>query len=144
LELPLTEALNCLVCPALSETEVGLTATVTVTVAVGVRETVACADLVGSAELVAVTVTFCCDVTLLGAVYRPLCETEPTAGETDQVTAVFELPLTEALNCWVCPALSDADAGLTLTATVGVGVSVTVALPDLPVIPLVAVTVMLC
>ena len=55
LELPLTETLNCLVCPALSEAEVGVTLTATT----GTRETTALADLDEFAALVAVTVMFC-------------------------------------------------------------------------------------
>jgi len=54
LELPVTDAVNCFVWVALSETEFGLNTTPT-----GARDTVALADLVESAELVAVTMTFC-------------------------------------------------------------------------------------
>ena len=77
----------------------------------------------------------------------------PTAGLRLQVTAVFELPVTVAVNCcvWPCPKL--ACAGLTLTVTGagggvlgaggGVKISVAVALLELSA-TLVAVTVTVC
>jgi hypothetical protein len=59
---------------------------------------VALADLVGSATLWAVTATVC-DVRILdGAVYRPVEEIVPTNGLIDQVTAVFLVPKTVAVN----------------------------------------------
>jgi hypothetical protein len=73
----------------LSETETGLAAKLTVDVDF----------LVGSAELVAVTVTVCALGTEAGAEYIPPGEIVPTAGERDQVTAVFEEPATVAVNC---------------------------------------------
>jgi len=58
----------------------------------------------------------------------------------DQVTAVFELPLTLAVNCWVPPAESDAVPGVTDTETGAL--TFTVAEADLVVsVTLVAVTV---
>src|ERR1039458_452387 len=70
LEPPATVAVNCCVWPAVSDTAVGDIVTV-----IADNVTVALADLVGSARLVAVTVT-CCPVGMLaGAVYRPLLET---------------------------------------------------------------------
>src|SRR4051794_26833374 len=98
-------------------------ATASVTVAVPV--------LVLSAWLVAVTVTVCWVVMLAGAVYRPVLLMLPTFGPIDQVTAVLALPVTVAVNCWVCPAFSVAVAGATETETVTVGVRVTVAVADL-------------
>jgi hypothetical protein len=91
--------------------------------AVGVRETVtgavivmlATACLLGSAPLVAVTVTVCWLLSAAGAVYRPALEIVPTAGFTDQVTAIFVVPVTAAVNCCVCPAERLAVAGDTLT-----------------------------
>jgi hypothetical protein len=54
--------------------------------------------LVGSATLLAVTVTVC-DVRILdGAVYRPAEEIVPTEGMIDQVTAVLLFPETVAVN----------------------------------------------
>ncbi len=57
-----------------------------------VKATVAVAVLVASARLEAVTVTVCALLTLVGAVYRPPLEIEPTRGLMDQDTAV-SLPL---------------------------------------------------
>jgi hypothetical protein len=47
----------------------------------------------------------------------------PTAGLTDQVTVVFDVPVTVAVNCWLCDELKDALAGLTLTLTAEGGLS---------------------
>ena len=81
-----------------------------------VTTTAAVPDLVVSAALVAVTVTFVLTVTV-GAWYRP--ETEIVPSDADQVTAVFELPATEALNCWVPADWTVAVAGETVTTTPG-------------------------
>ncbi len=64
------------------------------------------ADLVLSAALVAVTVY---GPAVLGAVYRPLEEMVPPL--VDQLTAVFVVPLTVAVNCCVAPLSRDAVAG---------------------------------
>ena len=62
------------------------------------KDTTPPADLVGSATLVAVTVTVC-DVRILdGAVYRPAEEIVPTDGLIDQVTEVLLAPKTVAVN----------------------------------------------
>ena len=71
------------------------------TLTMGTNVTAALAVLVVSAALVAVTVTVCCEVTELGAVYRPLLEIVPTAGLSDQVTAVLVVPVTVDVNCRV-------------------------------------------
>ena len=67
----------------------------------------------------------------------------PTAGFSDQVTAVFEVFATVAVNACVC-----ADARVTVpgdTATLTVGVSEIVALAETEELAtLVAVTVMVC
>ena len=86
------------------------------------------ADLVASAAHVAVSVTVWKAETTDGAVYRPLLEMLPTCGEMDQVTPVFELPLTVAVNCCCWPALRLAVPGLIVTA-IGGG-TVTVELAD--------------
>ena len=65
------------------------------------RLTVAVADLLLSATLVALTVTVCGVVTLAGAVYSPVLEIVPTLGLTDHVTAVFGAFATVAENCCV-------------------------------------------
>ena len=95
--LPVTVAVNCCVRPVKSDTEAGLMLTATggggaLTV------TVAVADLVVSATLVARTVNV---PAAAGAVYRPLLDIVPPLA--DQVTAVFEVPVTVALNCCVPP-----------------------------------------
>ena len=60
----------------------------------------------------------------------------------DQVTAVFVLPVTVAVNCCVPPVCSDADVGLMLTATGGGAVTLTLAEADFVLsAALVAVTV---
>ena len=66
---------------------------------------------------------------VVGAVYRPLLETVPLVA--DQVTAVFVLPVTVAVNCCVPPVCNEADVGLRLTTTDGGGaMTVTVADAD--------------
>jgi len=81
----------------------------------GFTVTVALPDLVGSATLVAVTVTVCEVVTVDGAVYSPAVLRVPTAGLNDQFTAVFVVPVTVAVNCCVCEAVRSAVAGETET-----------------------------
>ncbi len=54
-----------------------------------------------------------------GAVYRPELEIVPTALFRDQVTAVFVVPVTAAVNCFVAPEDNVAEVGLTETATRG-------------------------
>jgi UDP-N-acetylmuramyl tripeptide synthase len=77
----------------------------------------------GSAVLVAVTVTVDGDGTAEGAVYSPAPLTVPHAAElqpapcTVHVTAVFEVPTTDALNCCVAPITTDVLAGVTVTTT---------------------------
>src|SRR5262245_17502383 len=82
----------------------------------GVRVTVALADFVGSATLVAITLTVCSVVTTLGAVYRPAALTVPTAGLSDQVTAVFDVFVTVAVKAWLCPPPRLTAVGVTWTA----------------------------
>ena len=77
---------------------------------------------------------------MAGAVYSPLLDTVPPLD--DQVTDVFVLPVTVAVNCCVPPVCSEADVGLMLTATGGGGaVTLTAAEADFAVsATLVAVT----
>src|ERR1039458_1258514 len=120
---PATVAVNCCVWPAVSDTAVGDTATV-----IADSVIMALADLVGSARLVAVTVT-CCPVGMLaGAVYKPPLETLPAGGVTDHVTAVLGPPAAMAVNCCVWPAVSDTAVGDIVTV---IADNVTVALADL-------------
>ena len=95
----------------------------------GISVTTAEADLLASAWLVAVTVTVCCAVQVLGAEYMPAAEIVPIEGLIDQVTAVLVVLLTVAVNCWLWLALRFTEAGLTLTETAA-GATVTVALAD--------------
>jgi hypothetical protein len=119
--VPLTVAENCWVPPVKSEAEVGL-----MPIETSVTVTVADADLVVSATLVAVTVNV---PAVFGAVYRPVDETVPPV--VDHVTAVLLLPVTVAVNCCVRPVKSEAVVGLMLTATTGGGaLTVTVAAAD--------------
>ena len=67
----------------------------------GFSVTVAVVDFVGSATLVAVTVTACTAVVFAGAVYRPVAEMVPSAGLTDHVTFVLLFHATFAMNCCV-------------------------------------------
>ena len=89
---PVTVAVNCCVALVCNEAEVGLIETVTTGAAVTV--TVAEADFVLSATLVAFTVKEPADA---GAVYRPEAETVPPVAV--HVTAVFVEPVTVAVNC---------------------------------------------
>jgi hypothetical protein len=73
----------------------------TLTIVGGFNVIAALAVLVLSAALVAVTVTVCCELMEDGAVNNPLVEMLPTAGLTDHVTAVFVVPVRDAVNCWV-------------------------------------------
>ena len=95
-EVPVTEAVNCCVPPACNDAEVGEIVTATTDCAVAV--TCAEADFVESAVLVAVTVYV---PAVFGAVYNPEAETVPALAL--HVTAVFEIPVTVAVNCCVAP-----------------------------------------
>jgi hypothetical protein len=92
-----TVAVNCCVVPVCIDAVVGVIETATGRGAV-VTVTVADADFVVSAILVAFTVYV---PALLGAVYNPELVTVPPVAL--QVTAVFVLPVTAAVNCWVLP-----------------------------------------
>ena len=82
-------------------------------------------DLDVSAALVAVTVTVADEGTAGGAVYSPVPFIVPQADAlhpapcTVQVTAVFEVPRTDAVNCCVAPVATDVVAGVTVTTTTG-------------------------
>ena len=52
----------------------------------------------------------------------------PAAGLIDHVTAVFDAPFTDAVNCFACDALSEVADGDTDTETVGFSVIVAVAI----------------
>ena len=96
--LPAIAALNWLCCDGLSVTLPGVidivTGSLSCTVAVAIFEM--------SATLVAVTRTVCGVVIVAGAVYTPLDEMLPKMGLIFQVTALFVLPVTDALKVCVC------------------------------------------
>jgi hypothetical protein len=98
LPVPPTFAVKLCVCDAVRAVVVGLIPIVTTG---GVRVTEALAERAGSAWLAAVTTTLCALETEAGAVYRPLVEIVPTAGLSDQVTLLFPVPVTVAVNCCV-------------------------------------------
>jgi hypothetical protein len=83
------------------------------------------ADLVGSAALVAVTVTAPGEGTLVGGVYSPPVEIVPHAAPVQptpvmvQVTAIFEDPVTLAANCWVFDTVTVELFGLSVIVTGG-------------------------
>src|SRR5579862_5815585 len=103
LVVPLTLAVNC--CCAPVETCAVPGVTVTETADADWMTMLADADFVGSATEVAVTVARAGLGMVAGAVYRPEDvmvpqepETQPMP-ETVQLTPVFELPVTVAVNC---------------------------------------------
>ena len=75
-----------------------------------------------SATLVAVTVTDCEELITEGAVYNPF-DKLPTEGVMDQVTEVFALPDTLAVNCVLCDAARVTFGGLRPTLMLAVGMS---------------------
>jgi hypothetical protein len=85
-------AVNCWLWPATRVTLAG------VTVGFGCKVITARAVLLGSATLMTMTPTVVAEITEEGAVYTPEAETVPTAGETDQLTPVFPVPVTVAVN----------------------------------------------
>lgn len=101
---PDTVAVNCLSAQARIVTFCGATVTVTGPGGGAVIVTTADADFDVSATLRAVTLTVAGEGTLAGAVYRPLLLTVPTVELppatpfTSHVTAVFDVPVTDALN----------------------------------------------
>src|SRR5579863_6177793 len=85
---------------------------VSVMVTGGKSVTTADADLVGSDWLVAVMVTVCGVVMVVGAVKLPEEDNVPMpAGALDQVTAELQLPGAPATNCCDCDAYSAAWIG---------------------------------
>lgn len=125
-ELPVTVAVNCCVFPAITWAVVGETFMTTP----GTRVTTADADFVLSALEVAVTVTLAGLGGVAGAVYSPVVEIVPQAAPeqplplTVHVTAVFEVFATDAVNCLVSPAKTDALVGDIVTETGNVTVTV--------------------
>jgi hypothetical protein len=69
----------------------------------GIKVTVAEADAVEEAWLVALIVTVCCDAMLAGALYKPELLMVPLPDVIDQFTAVLLVLETLAENCCVWP-----------------------------------------
>jgi hypothetical protein len=80
------------------------------------------ADLVGSATLVAFTVTVADEGALAGVTYSPLLEIVPHAAPvqpvplTVQITVVFDVPVTFPINCRLFPTITVALFGFTVIA----------------------------
>jgi len=74
------------------------------------------ADMLASAALVAVTVKF---PALFPATNKPVAEIVPPVAV--QFTAVFDVPVTVAENCWDAPSSRGADVGEMATLTEGGG-----------------------
>jgi len=117
---PFTDAVNC--CVPKFVTVAALGATLTEVDIQDVTVTVAGDDFVESACEVAVTVTCAGFGTVAGAVYSPALEIVPLAAPpaTLQVTAVFDVPVTVALNCCVLPTGTLAAVGATEMVTMAV------------------------
>ena len=120
---PVTVAVNVCAAPSRTVGEAGET----VTAMSSCNVTVAVALALGSAALTAVIVTVLVDGRIVGAVYSPLAEIVPIVEFPPatpfpvHVTLPFELPVTVAWNCCVCPRNSVALAGCTVTLTLGGG-----------------------
>ena len=73
-------------------------------------------------------VTVSGDGVIVGAVYKPVGEIVPQFAplqpvpETAQFTKVFEVPETDATNCWFVPAITDVLDGVMPTAIAAVAV----------------------
>ncbi len=134
---PVTVAENCSEAPSRKDALFGATETLTFC-AGAVIVTFACADFVAAAALVAVTVKFPATVP---ATYNPLAEIVPPVAV--QVTAVFEEPVTLAVNCCEVPSRRESVFGAIETLTFCAGAAiVTLACADFALsATLVAVTV---
>ena len=135
-EFPTTDAFNCCVAPATTEVLAG----VTVTKTTGMIVTVADAVLLGSAMLVATTLTLAGEGASDGAVYTAANELDASVPQVDplqpapfklHVTAVFEVPATVAVNESVLAAGTEALVGLMLSKTAVAATRVTLAEADL-------------
>jgi len=119
--VPVTVAVNCCVPLVCTLANTGLIVAATGGAAVTV--TLPKADLLGSATLLAVTVSF---PATLGAVYKPLESMLPSVAS--HVTEVLLVPVTVAVNCCVALVWRLAEVGLiVIDTTGGVAVTVTVA-----------------
>jgi hypothetical protein len=120
---PVTPALNVCAAPVAMLVEFGETLTTTSLLSVTLAE----ALIEGAAWLVAVTVMLPVEGRICGAVYRPAFETVPAVELppampfTLQVTAVFGVPLTSAVNDSVPPRNTAALEGITVTLMIDGG-----------------------
>lgn len=123
LAAPFTVAVNCWVPKLATLAVLGDTLTVLAPVA-AVTVTLADPNFVESACETAVTLTVAGFGTAAGAVYIPPLEMVPLEAPplTLQVTAVFDVPVTVAVNCCALPVATVAVAGTTETAIVVLGV----------------------
>jgi hypothetical protein len=121
-EFPTTDAFNCCVAPVTTEVLAG----VTVTTTTDMIDTVADAVLLGSAMLVATTLTLAGEGATSGAVYTAANELDATVPQEDPLqpapfklhaTALFDVPVTVAVNESVLAAGTEALAGLMLSKT---------------------------
>src|SRR5215470_8652682 len=123
LATPFTVAVNCCVAKIGTLPGFGITATVTDVCCPTV--TLADPESAAFATETATTVTVGGFGMELGAVYNPVALIVPTVALppdmpfTCQLTAVFVVPVTLAMNCFVAPGLTVAEAGVTVT-TIGV------------------------
>ncbi len=114
-DVPLMRAVNCWLLPTITRADVGEMVSETGPEMV----TWAVPDFNGSATDVALTVTCACAGVDAGAVNRPVVEIVPHAVPvqpaplTLHVTAVLDVPVTVALNCWRDPTRTFAVAGET-------------------------------
>src|ERR671931_36159 len=120
-EVPDTVAVNCCDPPESSDKEMGSMAIETT----GTTLTVAVALLVASTMLVAFTNTVV-GARTAGAVNNPAAL--PVPAVADQVTPVFEVPDTVAVNCCDPPESNDKEVGSTAIETTGTRLMVAVAL----------------
>lgn len=117
---PFTDAVNCCVPKLATVAALGDTVTeLEAPAALVVTVTAADADFVASACAVAVTVTCGGFGAVAGAVYKPEFVMVPSDAPpaTLQVTALFGVPATVAVNCCVFPMATLAVAGTTETET---------------------------
>lgn len=128
-EVPFTTGWKTVLCPPVSDALLGVKLTDTFA---GFKVTVTDAVLLGSAWLIAINVTVSGEEMLVGEVYSPL-NMVPKFGVSDQLTPVFAAPLTLAVYCADCPAVSAVGPGAIemLTGEIGCPNS-TVAVPVSP------------
>jgi hypothetical protein len=137
---------NICVCEGVKVTKDGVKATlpgVAGIASTGANDMNAVAIFVVSATLVTVTVIVCGAVMVAGAIYRPPAERLPIDGLKLHVTAVFEVPVSDALNSCTCEAFMVTPPGVMEIPTPGINDTVAAAIFVVSAV-LVAVTVTTC